>query len=70
MTAPQGKYVDVFCFNRYYGWYQDIGHTSVISHRLSAEIEKWYARYRKPIIVTEYGADTIAGQHMVSSGVI
>ena len=66
----QGKYVDVFCFNRYYGWYQEIGHTTVIKHLLSDEIEKWHKLYNKPIIMAEYGADTIQGEHMVGGSLV
>ena len=30
---------------------------------MSKELDAWYKRYRKPIIVTEFGADTIEGYH-------
>jgi len=59
------KYVDVICINRYYGWYSDIGHLQTISYKLSIELREWYERYRRPVIVTEYGADTVAGLHAV-----
>jgi len=55
--------VDVICFNRYYGWYSNPGDTSVIEYQLSDEIEGWRHKHCKPVMVTEYGADTIDGFH-------
>jgi len=57
--------VDVLCINRYYGWYQDIGQLQTISYKLTSELTEWYQRYERPIIITEYGADTVAGLHAV-----
>lgn len=30
------------------------------------EAEAWFAKYNKPVLMTEYGADTLAGLHVVS----
>lgn len=57
--------LDVVCINRYYGWYTDHAHMEVIGKQLENELCKWHKKYRKPIIVTEYGADTIAGLHKI-----
>ncbi|PVD31514.1 hypothetical protein C0Q70_06927 [Pomacea canaliculata] len=57
------QFVDVISINRYYGWYSDTGHAEVILLQLSTELEAWRARHRKPIIISEYGADTIPGLH-------
>ncbi|KAF0874737.1 BGLR glucuronidase, partial [Crocuta crocuta] len=56
-------YVDVICVNSYYSWYHDYGHMEVIQLQLATQFENWYTTYRKPIIQSEYGADTIAGFH-------
>jgi beta-glucuronidase len=56
---------DVLCLNRYYGWYVDTGDLEAAEAHLEAELRGWEAAYDKPIIMTEYGADTIAGQHSV-----
>ena len=66
-TGPEGdkvsQWVDVICVNRYYAWYTDHSHIEVIGQQLELEMNKWYDKYRKPIILSEYGADTIAGYH-------
>lgn len=70
MLAPVGvdkisDLFDVLCLNRYYGWYVDTGDLEAAEAHLEAELRGWEAAYDKPIIMTEYGADTIAGQHSV-----
>ncbi|XP_063002456.1 beta-glucuronidase [Elgaria multicarinata webbii] len=56
-------YVDVICVNSYFSWYHDPGHLEVIRLQLSTRLDNWYDTHRKPIIQSEYGADTIAGFH-------
>ncbi|XP_074045412.1 beta-glucuronidase isoform X2 [Macrotis lagotis] len=56
-------YVDVICINNYYSWYHDYGHLEVIQLQAKTEFENWYSLYQKPIIQSEYGADTIPGIH-------
>ena len=51
--------------NRYYAWYGDPGHLEVIHLQLQREFEGFRSKLKKPIIVTEYGADTIPGLHRV-----
>ena len=70
MLAPVGvdkisDLFDVLCLNRYYGWYVDTGDLEAAEAHLEAELRGWEAAYDKPMIMTEYGADTIAGQHSV-----
>ncbi|KAJ8304456.1 hypothetical protein KUTeg_018039 [Tegillarca granosa] len=62
-----GQYVDVLCINRYYAWYSDCGHTEVIQKQLTYDLTQWHQKYNKPIIITEYGADTIPGLHQEPS---
>lgn len=58
--------VDVLCLNRYYGWYVEGGEWEIAKSRLRQELKGWEQRCPdKPIIMTEYGADTIAGFHDV-----
>jgi beta-glucuronidase len=54
---------DLVCLNRYYGWYYLGGNLDLAVHSLSAELDSLYERFRKPIILTEFGADAIPGQH-------
>ncbi|XP_043312238.1 beta-glucuronidase [Cervus canadensis] len=56
-------YVDVICVNSYYSWYHDYGHMEVIQLQLATQFENWHKVYQKPMIQSEYGADTIAGFH-------
>jgi len=56
---------DVVMVNRYYGWYFDAGDLAAVERGLEAELRAWATRHEKPIIVTEYGADTISGLHSV-----
>ena len=53
---------DVLMLNRYYGWYEDHADLAAAEDHWRAELTQW-AGDNKPIIITEYGADTIAGQH-------
>jgi beta-glucuronidase len=55
--------VDVLCLNRYYAWYFDPGRLELIEEQLEQNLRDWYKRYNKPIIISEYGADTVAGLH-------
>lgn len=57
------QWLDVICVNRYFGWYSDHGHLEVIGLQVKKEMQEWYEKYHKPMIMTEYGADTIAGLH-------
>lgn len=54
---------DVICINRYYSWYYDQFDLDMIYDRLKTEFNEWHKKYNKPIMITEYGADTIAGLH-------
>ncbi|KAB7744242.1 beta-glucuronidase [Nostocoides sp. F2B08] len=69
MLAPHGtcrvsQFADVIMLNRYYGWYVNTGDLANAELAWTAEIEGW-ASDGKPIIITEYGADTMPGLHQV-----
>ncbi len=56
--------VDVLALNRYYGWYVQGGQLEAAKASLRAELTGWNrVQPGKPIMFTEYGADTIAGFH-------
>lgn len=70
MMAPAGTckiadLFDVICVNRYYGWYFQSGDLGEAERLLEEEMNKWVELYGKPLIMTEYGADTLAGLHSV-----
>jgi beta-glucuronidase len=56
---------DVTMVNRYYGWYVDSEDLESAEKNLEAELRAWAEKYDQPILVTEYGADTISGLHSV-----
>jgi len=56
---------DVICVNRYYGWYVNTGDLATAEAHLEAELRAWETKYGKPLIMTEYGADTMPGVHSV-----
>lgn len=58
------RFADVIMLNRYYGWYSDTADLPSAEITLRQELEGW-AQEGKPIIMTEYGADTLPGLHAV-----
>jgi putative sterol carrier protein len=54
---------DVVCINRYWGWYMRGGEIEAGAEMLAQELDALHEQLGKPIIVTEFGADTIAGAH-------
>lgn len=71
MFAPASKcvvtdFADVIMLNRYYGWYVDAGDLAAAERSLEDDLTGWIERHEKPIIITEYGADTVAGLHSVT----
>ncbi|XP_052798227.1 beta-glucuronidase-like isoform X2 [Mya arenaria] len=61
------QFVDIILINRYYAWYSDVGHTELIGRQLEYDLREWHAKFDKPIIMSEYGSDTIAGFHQEPS---
>ncbi len=59
---------DVLCLNRYHGWYVDTGDLVTAERELEDELRRWADLHGRPIIVTEYGADAMAGVHSVAAG--
>ncbi|KAE8765562.1 beta-glucuronidase [Georgenia thermotolerans] len=67
MLAPHGQcrvsqFSDVIMLNRYYGWYVYSGDLPGAERAWREELAGW-ASEGKPIIITEYGADTFPGLH-------
>ncbi len=54
--------MDVVLINRYYGWYNLSGDLEAAKYAFRAELD-WWEKQQKPVILSEYGADTIAGMH-------
>ena len=65
--APHGacrvsEFCDVLMLNRYYGWYENTGDLDAAESAWQVELDGWSTE-NKPIIITEYGADTYPGLH-------
>jgi beta-glucuronidase len=56
---------DVLSINRYYGWYVFTGDLASAETVLEQELRGWVQRFGKPIMMSEYGADTQPGLHSV-----
>lgn len=52
---PLGQYLDVLGTNEYIGWYEQ--------HPETADVTDWKIAYKKPLIMSEFGADAKAGLH-------
>ena len=56
------KLSDVICLNRYYGWYFGGPDLELPEQVLRDELKAW-EKLGKPLMFTEYGADTVMGFH-------
>lgn len=59
------QFADVLMLNRYYGWYVLPGDLDGAELAWERELREWDAE-GKPIIITEYGADTYPGLHALN----
>ena len=58
------QFFDMICVNRYFGWYSQYGRLDQVPALISQEIASWRQRFpTKPILISEYGADTVPGLH-------
>jgi beta-glucuronidase len=64
-----GQYLDIISFNRYNGWYSNTGKVTMITNRVISEAQAWHYKYNKPVLMSEYGADTMPGLHEVSRNI-
>ena len=61
------QHVDIISVNKYFGWYTDTGHTELVYRQLLGDLRHWREEHGKLVMVTEYGADTVAGLHALPS---
>lgn len=54
---------DIVAINRYYGWYTDSGRIEEGAAIFGRELDALHASLGKPILVTEFGVDTLPGCH-------
>lgn len=62
----QANLTDIISVNHYFGWYQATGRLELIAYQLRDDIQNWHNKYKKPIIFTEYGAESFVGVHCVN----
>ncbi|MEH7113074.1 beta-glucuronidase [Neobacillus niacini] len=58
------KHFDFVCINRYYGWYTQPGLLDEACEILNNQLDLCHELFGKPVMVTEFGADAVAGMHM------
>jgi beta-glucuronidase len=65
MSGPESwlNLTDLISLNRYNGWYRNAGRIEDGVAELEKEIDHLHQTYKKPILFTEFGADTVAGMH-------
>ena len=65
MGGPEAwmEQADVICMNRYWGWYVLGGQLGEARAALERELDRVWATFKRPVIMTEFGADTMAGMH-------
>jgi beta-glucuronidase len=54
---------DLASVNRYYGWYSEPGDLDAARRLLGEELNEIWDTYGIPTLVSEFGADTLAGAH-------
>ncbi len=68
-TNQVAQMADVIGLNRYIGWYTDLEDLNVIPEKLKKDLMHYHEKFHKPIMLTEFGADTIAGLHTLPAQV-
>ncbi len=63
IAEESSEFADVVCINRYNGWYTQSGRLEMGIQALEAELDQLYQTFHKPIIISEFGTDTVAGMH-------
>ena len=54
---------DLIAVNTYPAWYWDCGKLDEIDKTIHTVVPGFWKRYRKPILISEFGADAISGLH-------
>jgi beta-glucuronidase len=54
---------DVVCVNAYFGWYTQPGQLELGRQALARELDDLHKTFGKPVMITEFGTDTLPGAH-------
>jgi len=57
------EFCDIVCLNRYWGWYTYPGQIDEACETLAGELKALHEKFPKPLILSEFGVDTIPGCH-------
>lgn len=63
LDDPAFDHADFLMINRYHGWYQAPGQLDRAAAALRGDFDHLAAAHDKPLFVSEFGADAMAGQH-------
>ncbi|GBD89963.1 beta-glucuronidase [bacterium BMS3Abin04] len=66
INDPVFLFSDFISINRYYGWYEHPGQIKYGIQLLEREMDDIWNKYHKPIMMTEFGTDTIEGAHSIA----
>ncbi len=66
LEDPMFACCDFLSLNRYNGWYDMPGQLARAHAHLTEELHQISQRWKKPILLTEFGADAIPGMHATS----
>jgi len=64
---PALEACDIVGINRYFGWYTEPVDLEHAASRLSAEMDRLFERFGKPILLSEFGADAVPGAHSTTA---
>ncbi|HOI28359.1 MAG TPA: beta-glucuronidase [Melioribacteraceae bacterium] len=67
VNDPVFEFSDVISLNRYYGWYEYPGYLEEAVEILGKEMDTIYKKYKRPVLFTEFGVDTMPGFHSIST---
>jgi hypothetical protein len=65
-----GEYIDIIGFNYFSGWSVDVGKLDVVVNNVLKRGQHLRSEFNKPIMITEYGTDTLEGLHMVQNSLL
>ncbi|KAL1494471.1 hypothetical protein ABEB36_010067 [Hypothenemus hampei] len=64
-VVQSSEYVDIISFNRYNAWYSNEGNLDVVLQKVINEATAWNNKFNKPVMMQEYGGDTLEGLHFL-----
>ena len=56
-------HVDLIMINKYHAWYSSTGQLDIVPPLVRRDVLAWRRAFHKPILVSEFGADAVAGVH-------